>query len=96
MLENTLEWPFKLYTLSLSALLAPSHSDERKLNDISKTHFLMLKRKRLSLSYNTAKDLPARQENRHRRRNSFDHKGEKCGIKIQGQALMFTQEETRT
>lgn len=29
-------------------------------------------------------------------RNSFDHKGEKCGIKIQGQAFMFTREETRT
>lgn len=36
------------------------------------------------------------QEQKHSGRSSFDHKREKCGIKIQGQDLMFTQEETRT
>ena len=42
------------------------------------------------------KSRPHAKKQKQKRRNSFDHKGEKCGIKIQGQALMFTQEETRT
>lgn len=36
------------------------------------------------------------QEQKHSMGNGCDHTGEKCGIKIQGPALMFTQEETRT
>lgn len=36
------------------------------------------------------------QGQKHSRRSTFGHKGEKYGIKIQGQELMFTQQETRT
>lgn len=57
----------------------------------------MLKEKDLRASgKKAAKDSLGCQEEKLRRRNSSDHKGEKCGIKIQGQALVFTQEETRT
>lgn len=69
------------------------------LTDELKWHvstFLILKEEDLSLRYSAAKDSPGCQQQKQRWRNSFDHKGEKCGIKIQGQTLMFTREETRT
>lgn len=84
------EWtgPFNICSLSLSQM---------KRNGISKKHFFYAKRKRhASLRCNAAKDCLGCQEQKLRRRNSSDHKGEKCDIKIQGQALVFTQEETRT
>lgn len=56
-------------------------------------------KKELHALYNATKESLGCQEGekaKHRRIHSFDHKWEKCGIKIQGQALMFTQEKTRT
>ncbi len=63
---------------------------------IRELFFLILKEQDWSLRYNAARESPGCQQQKQRRKNSFDHKGEKWGIKIQGQSLMFTQEETRT